>query len=305
VPARIRPIDAIIAGAQKAGTSSLAGYLAQHPSVCTHERLELSFLTDDIEFERGYETSFSRHFGHCPGESLLLSKSAALMTERRLVERMHEHNPSMRVIAVLRNPVDRAYSAYWWARQAGYESLPTFEAALEADPARHGRYVVAIRSTSYVAFGEYVDQLDSMFQVHPRSLVRVYLFEDLVRDPGAICRDAFEFLGVDTSFEPDLSRRENESGRARSARLARMLAGQSAVRRTVRRLAPRMSDRLRRRLDGWNVAPFKAPPMSPATRSRLERHYEPYNRRLAELLGRELPDWTGSSPPGESMNPTS
>jgi hypothetical protein len=287
-----RPIDTMIAGAQKAGTSSLAYYLGQHPEICTHKRLELSYFVDELDYALGYAENFDRYFAHCSAGSRLLGKSVTVMTEPRLIDRMREHNPRMRLLVILRNPVDRAYSAYWWARRKGYETLPTFEAALDADPARHGGNVVKVRSTSYRPFGHYAPQIAALFDRFGREQVQVHLFEDLKADAPGVCARAFEHIGVDPAFAPDVSTRRNTSSLPRSSGLARLLSAQHPLKRGLRRVLPKgMAEAWKRRAERWNRVSFSQPPMRPETREALVRHFRPLNDELAELIGRDLSAW--------------
>lgn len=289
-----RPIDAFIIGAQKAGTSSLSGYLQQHPAICSRRRKELSYFVNDRDYAAGYAANFQRYFGACPPDTLLLGKSVTVMADRTPIERLWQHNPRMRLLAVLRNPVDRAYSGYWWARQNGYETLPTFEAALDADPARHRGRIVATRLTAYVALGRYADQLAQVLDVFPREQLQVLLLEDLAADAQAVCRRTFEFLGVDPTVHVELRPRENAVAAARSVRLASAMAAPMAWKRAVRRALPGgVGDRLRKGLKDWNAASFSPPPMEPATRARLVQAFAADNVRLAELIGRDLSAWSG------------
>lgn len=288
-----RSIDAMIVGAQKAGTTSLARYLAQHPDICSHERLELSYFVDEHDFRLGYPANFERYFGGCGATPLLLAKSVTVMTEQRLVRRLQDHNPAMRLIAVLRDPVDRAYSAYWWARSVGYESIETFEEALAADPARHRNDPAKLRNTSYVAFGEYAGQIEALVQAFGWRQVRVYLYDDLAASPEDVVKDTLRFLEIDPAFVPRVNDLENTAAVPRSVVLARMLSAGHPLKRAIRTALPHgMAEHWKRRVTRWNRVPFTPPPMDPRTRDRLAAHFAPHNRRLAELLNRDLSSWT-------------
>ena len=286
-----RAIDAMIVGAQKAGTSSLAYYLGQHPGICTHRRQELSYFVDDRDFRLGYASNFRRYFSHCSPDLLLLGKSVTVMTRREFVERLHSHNTDMKLIVVLRNPVERAYSAYWWARRKGFEELPTFKLAIEANPARHGGNRVKIHSTSYLPFGEYASQVRTLHDVFGPDRVRILLFEDLHADALGVCRELFAFMGL-PAFVPEVRTRRNEASLARSEHVARLLTAQHPLKRAVRRLLPgSVADRLRIRAERWNRVAASLPPMEPAVRARLTAHFAPHNHELAELIGRDLSAW--------------
>jgi hypothetical protein len=282
----------MIVGAHKAGTSSLSFYLGQHPDICTHEQIELSYFVNDQDHALGYAANYDRYFADCSPSSRILGKSVTVMTDEVPVLRMRDHNPGMRLVAVLRNPVDRAYSAFWWARRKGYEALPTFEEAIAADARRHRGNVVRVRSTSYISFGLYAEQVAMLHRAFAREQVQLHLFEDLQADALATCRRIFEHVGVDSTFQPDVSRRRNTMSLARSAAVARLLSSQFGLKRRIRQALPRgVAERWKSQAERWNRVPFDPPPMRPETREQLVARFTEDNERLGELIGRDLTAW--------------
>jgi len=131
-------IRIMIVGAAKAGTSSLLHYLAQHPQIYTHThtRPEMTYFTNEEEFQAGYEAAYRKYFGKdVPEQKVLLAKDALLMTRQAGLQRLHDHNPYVFVVVILRNPVERAYSGYWFNYRHGWEKAG-FEEALVAEEER-------------------------------------------------------------------------------------------------------------------------------------------------------------------------
>ena len=134
-------IQLMIVGAQKSGTSSLLRYLEQHPDMHTHPQPEMTFFLQDREYSRGYEWAFAKYFA---GESdrddiankQLIAKNVMVMHSPEVMQRIYEHNPDIHLVVLLREPVARAYSAYWWARRRGWENIKTYEEALAAEEDR-------------------------------------------------------------------------------------------------------------------------------------------------------------------------
>jgi hypothetical protein len=292
----IRPIQLMIVGAQKAGTTSLFRYLAQHPAICAHPQRELSFFVDDAVYQRGYGDIFGRAFGDCPDESMLLAKHVMLMYSQAAVERLHEHNSEIHVVAVLRNPVERAYSAYWYARRRGWEHLPTFEEALAAEPLRLVEGWFRWRNCAYLHNSTYDQPIERLRTRFGMDQVHVFATEDLRSDPENVCQCIFGLLGIDVSFVPQVDTQHNPSAMARSepiARaLARFLAPHNPIRRAIRPLLPNSwAYRLRYRALHLLDKSFTQPPMETEIRQRLVEQFRPHNARLAELLGRDLGHW--------------
>ena len=161
--------------------------------------------------------------------------------------------PDVRLIVLLRDPVKRAYSNYWERRGSGAEDLPTFEAAIDAEPERL-RSATAARlaaptfysphhdSHSYLARGRYLEHLRPWLERFGREQLHVVRSEDLYGDPVGTSAEVQRFLGID-----------------------------------VLEIA---------RLDHHNKLPV--PPMSRATRERLLEYYHPHNLALYEALGRDM-----------------
>lgn len=293
----MNPIQIMIVGAQKAGTTSLLRYLAQHPSVCVPVQTEMAYFAIDAEYDDGYERAFRKYFGHCRQDTaVLVAKNAALMYLPKAVERLHRHNAGMQVVVLLRNPVARAYSAYWFARRVGREDLRTFEEALAAESARLAGDPLKASFCAYVHNGEYVRHLQTLYRYFDQSQVQVYLTDDLKRDPAEVCRAILGSVGLNGHYALDVGRRHNSAGKARSQLVARSLVAfqdsRHPVRRAVRRLIPdRIAYRLWSTIDRLNSREFMPPTMAPETRAKLVEHFRPFNAELGSLLGRDLNHW--------------
>lgn len=286
-----RPLDLMIGGAQKAATSSLKAYLGQHPQVCTHAEREFTCFINDELHRRGYEAIYPDFFPPAGPEQRLLAKSVGVMHLPEAADRLHAHNPDMTVLFLLRHPVDRAYSAYWFARRKGWEPADTFEAALDAGPERFAGDWVRQRNCAYLERSAYVEPIRRFRDRFGEERVMVFLLDDLKRDAAAVCRSVFEAMGVDPSFEPDLHARRNAAAEAYSPQVARMLASRNPLKRALRRVLPGVAPRLKKAVQRFNERSFEPPPMAPETRARLIEHFRAHNDELAALLGRDLEHW--------------
>jgi len=293
---RVKPIDVFIIGAQKAGTTSLKGYLADHPMICAHDQLEMPFFVNDHLYSLGYPSAFKRYFPHFEPGQTILAKNVDVYTNISALQLLHKHNPEVRIILLLRNPVDRAYSAYWYARQKGWEPISSFDQAVWLDPARFPDPILQ-RHCAYLDRGSYARWLKKTYQFFPNENVWVYLFEVLKAEPGSICNDVLHKLGL--SPVPLENYRsapvQNRAALPRSATLAKLVfqPGQiKPLREILRRFLP---DDARDRIKGWisqmNKKTFAYPPMNPETRQKWVEYYRPLNQELSELLGVEFSHW--------------
>ncbi len=284
-----RHIQLMVGGAEKSGTSSLKEYLGQHPELVTHRQEEIMYFALESIHELGFENSRRRYFGDAPG--VLVGKSVAILYLPEAAARLREHNPDVAIVVVLRNPIDRAYSAYWQARRRGWEPLPTFEEALAAEPERIAADEKAVRRNAYVDRGRYDIHLTRLMKEFPGN-VDVCLTEDLSHDPLDVCQAQFARVGVDATFVPDIAERHTTVRSARSERLASMLARGDRLKRVVRQLVPeRYLDRVRTKVDSLNTRTFDPPAMAPKTRAALVEEFRPHNQRLADMIGRDLGHW--------------
>jgi hypothetical protein len=289
----MKPIDLMIVGAQKAGTTSLNLYLSQHPMLITHKQTEMIYFLDDKTYSLGYEHAYHRYFPHHETGKMLLAKNVGVMYSRQAMERLYKHNPQMQVVIVLRNPVDRAYSAYWFARRRGQEDLKTFEEAIEASPDRYkDKGIFRQGNCSYMDRSLYAKHLKMIFSIFPRSQVHIFLTDDMKKDIRGVCNHIFTSIGLDQDVSLDTKREHNRASIARSELLARLLGRKSFLKRTFRKiLSDKPADKIKDMLNRLNEQEVEIPPISPETAARLFKYFEPHNERLAELIGRNLSHW--------------
>ena len=123
--------------------------------------------------------------------------------------RIRSRLPQCKLVAILRNPVDRAFSSFSMYKRDGFEPCETFEEAIADEPRRIAeRWAFAI----HVQRGFYAHQLEEYFNVFPREQIRVYLYDDLLQHPIELLKNICRFIGVDDKYVPDVSKKHNVSG---------------------------------------------------------------------------------------------
>lgn len=202
-------VDFVIGGTQKGGTSALDAFLRQHPQICMPADLKEVHFFDREEMFRGNKPDYEKYHAHfrCePAHRVIGEASPIYMYWNTAPYRIWNYNPAMKWILILRNPVDRAYSAWTMERNRGAESV-SFEDAIskeaercrEALPLQH-------RVFSYIDRGFYAAQVRRLFNVFGRDNCLVLLNEDLQREHDRTLRDVFTFLGVEQSVRPNMER---------------------------------------------------------------------------------------------------
>lgn len=192
-------VNFLICGSQKSGTSALAEYLKQHSAICMAKRKEVHFFDKEHLFnDRGVNYEFYHSFFQ-PGDNHLAIGEATpvYMYWTRAAKRIWQYNPDMKLIVILRNPVDRAYSHWNMEIHRGNETIPFEEAIIneaerckEALPLQH-------RFFSYTDRGFYSKQLERLWSYFPRDNTLILKNEDLRSHPRKTLNEICAFLELD------------------------------------------------------------------------------------------------------------
>jgi hypothetical protein len=193
---RRRLPDFIIIGTQRGGTTSLYRYLSEHPEIGAALRKEVHY------FDRYYDKGLDWYLAHFPeaGQAPVVGEASPYYLFHPAVpERVRAAIPRGKFIALLRNPVDRAYSQYQMKVRHGFESL-SFEEAIAAERERLSSsddpLSSAWRHHYYLGRGLYLDQLQRWLTVFPREQLLIVKSEEMFEEPGRIVQQTLAFLGL-------------------------------------------------------------------------------------------------------------
>lgn len=195
-------VDFLIVGTQRGGTTALASFLRQHQEICFSKQREVHFF-DNEEFFKGNRSPYDLYhqsFGEAAKCKVIGENTPIYMYWKPAAQRIFEYNSQMKLIFILRNPIDRAYSAYHMELQRNMEHV-TFSEAIrlektrckEAAPFQHRVY-------SYCDRGFYSRQIKRMLDLFPRENMLFLKNEELKNDHASTLKRIFHFLGVDTSI---------------------------------------------------------------------------------------------------------
>lgn len=281
-------LDVVIPGAQKAGTSSLLRALGTHPGVVRHQDSEFAPL---VQPELDLGQAVSRAYPAADRGSLRLAKSVGVMHLDGAFARMHAHNPDMRLVFMLREPVSRMYSAYWFARRTGDETLHSFTEAVAREGQRTDVPESRRARTDYRRRSDYVTPLREAAALFGRDRIKVLLLEDYGADRGTALGDLQSWLGLaheDLTMTPAVRNAAVSSASPRIARLARG-AGVARLGRHV--LPSGARHRVRTALMRANERPLTVPPLDEAIRADLQVTWVEHNAALAREFGLDLSSW--------------
>jgi hypothetical protein len=261
-PFRLLP-DFLIIGTQRGGTTSLYHYLQAHPGI------HLANTKDTHFFDKKYSNGLTWYRAHFP---TVWEKTYAQQVQKRSFvtgeaspsylfhppapQRIAQVIPSVKLIVLLRNPVDRAYSQYYHAIELGHETR-SFEEAIQGEEERTAQerekllkderyHSHAYKHLSYLTRGIYVDQLQAWLRFFAREQFLILKSEDFYANPAATLKEIFTFLHLPT-IETQLGKKEYKQ---------------------------------------YNNNSYSK--MDPAMRSRLVEYFRPHNARLYDLLSVDL-----------------
>lgn len=262
-------------------------YLKQHPEIYLSILKEPHFFGSDLTIQphtiRDRNTYLTLFRDAGEEHRILGEASVWYLLSRRAAREIDAFSPGAKILIMLRDPVDMAFSLYGLYRRSGNEDAGTFAEALHAEEERRrgGRIPASAyfpEGLLYSAAVSYRDQVARYLEVFGGERVFCLLFDDFVSDPNASTRRILEFLGVDASAEIEFDRAE-ATRRLRSGAIRQLLRADPEVR-------SRMTSEGMRSHSG-------RPPtaLDPELRERLRKRFRPQVEQLGELLGRDLSHW--------------
>ena len=302
---RDHKVDALIIGAQKAGTTSLYNYLNQHPGLEFSKVKEIPFF-GDVLYGRGID-HLHGFFEWRDDAETFVSADVHLLASEQAPAQVYAYNPRMKFILVLRDPVDRAWSAYWYAVRNGWESESvSFEQALALEGQRlQSKNPREQRDLAYLSNGMYWHHLQRWLALFPREAFFIVSSTELRQNAAEVVARAWGFLGLDSDGKVETTREYNRAGRARLRWVYRLLYKRdSGLRQAVGRLMPaRLRIWIRSsvfpRIVRLNTAESETPRMPADVRLRLEAMFCEDMRNLQQDFGVRLTaqDDSSSAPP--------
>lgn len=199
-------VNFIIAGSQKCGTSALEGYLRTHPQICMGSgRKEIHFFDNEKLFQMSFIKYQYYHsfFKVEPHHKQVGEATPEYMWWHDAPKRMWQYNPDLKIIIILRNPIDRAFSHWKMMKKRGKDSISFLEAIKTEKERCRAALPYQHRYYSYINRGLFAEQIRRIWHYFPPSQTLILRMEDLKQDPAMLLRKITDFLEVDSfiSFE--------------------------------------------------------------------------------------------------------
>jgi hypothetical protein len=285
----------IVIGTAKGGTTAMYWYLDEHPSVFMSEVKETNFFAYGVDqagrllygdpdvhrFPVRTQAEYERLFAGAGSAGAIGEASPLYLECPQAPGRIRALVPDVRLVCMLRQPVDRAYSDYlMYLRRRGRPFDPERELTPAARWARP--------DSRWMQVSRYGEQLARYYETFPRDRLMVTLFDDLRRDPLGLVQSVYRFVEVDPTFAPDFET-PHAAGGVPANRWLEGLFSSQALLSAVRPLLPTQAANWVRRLRQRNMR--KPPALPPALRTELTAHFRDDIRRTSDLIGRSLEHW--------------
>ncbi|MEM6252383.1 MAG: sulfotransferase domain-containing protein [Cyanobacteria bacterium P01_D01_bin.156] len=308
-----------VVGAAKAGTTALCEYISQHPQIYISPIKEPNFFATE---NGDLECSFTGHgvasnqlwiqtnqivtswpeyeklFQKVSGEKAIGEGSTIYLYSKHTARRIFDYSQQAKIIIVLRNPVERAYSHYLFRIRHNQEPVNVFSDALDLENQR-------IEDNwgppwHYQRRSFYYEQVKRYLDIFGLTQVRIYLFEDFKHDTHTLLEDIYRFLRVAPNFKADTQIQYNPSGIPKNAKLQTFLEGlndaqhplrvgfRSLIPEGIRKRTKVSRERAKVKLMKNNLA---QPPLSPEVRAQLINVFREDILKLQDMIQRDLSAW--------------
>jgi len=284
-----------VIGAYKSGTTSLYRYLGQHPQIYVSPIKEPSFFAfgasghsdSSAAFRKSTKTlaEYEQLFAHAEGFSAIGDVSPEYMTSRIAARNIHNRVPHAKLIAILRNPIERAYSDFLMYRRDGLEPECDFSKALDLQSTRA---LSADPTGHYVSTGFYGSQLARYYDAFPSSQIKVVLMDELEADALQTLSHIFSFLSVDPAFVPANLAVHNRSGETSNAIVGKIFQYRTFFSPIARTIIP---DGIRTTVKLKLESYLNRPALNPADRRFLKMQYAEDVELLESLTGKSCRHW--------------
>ena len=287
-----RKPDFLCIGAAKAGTTTLHDILIQHSDIYLPKFKEAHFFDNNDNFSKGLAHYEKEVFKGVKNEAVIGEITPSYIYFEEVPKRIAESiGTDVKLIIMLRHPVDRAWSHYQMHHLRGNEKLH-FEQAIDQESSRlNGGFLSASRF-SYMHRGHYIEQIQRYLQFFPRENMHFILFEDFVKDIPAHVDAVLEFLGVEKQ-ELNHFVKSNPPSAQKSKRLAKILYQPSKIKGIIKPLVPsKLVKRTRKKLKVMNEGKEVRNRIEPKLRNDLfDQHFKAETSELEAITGLDLSCW--------------
>ncbi len=306
----------LIVGAVKAGTTSLHEYLQQHPDVYMSPVKETNHFSDadmlfdqfNVDYRQDVNVDLKKYLAGDMKNKIHIAHVRSWDDYRQLYKNVtdqraigevsnsylfcpstaaaiHAKLPDVKIVMILRNPVERLYSQFLMNLKLGKIKEKNLLKEIEADQNKKVKGWGV--SHLYLETGNYFAQVKKYVEVFPKERIMVILYDDYKRDPKTVMKNLFQFLGINPDFAIDMEQRYNEAGMPRFGKLNYWLT-QIGIYGLVKRI---FSPKLKEKIKGLIYTKENIPVITEEEKAYLQNYYRKDILQLSNLIGKDLSAW--------------
>lgn len=306
----------LVVGAVKAGTTSLHEYLNQHSEIFMSPVKETNFFSDadmlfdkfNVDYKQDIDHNLDKYLDGPMDKKIHIAHVRTWQQYQKLfrdvkdqkaigeisnsylycpntASAIHAQLPDVKIVMILRNPIDRLFSQYLMNLKLGKIITKDLLQEIQNDQNKKDKGWGV--SHLYLEVGKYYSQVKKYFDMFSRNQVHVILYDDYKRDPAAVMQKLFAFIGVDAGFSLDMSLKYNEAGVPRFGKLNYWLT-QTGIYGLSKKLFP---DSLKSRIKSLIYTKDNIPVISADEKKWLINYYTEDVEKLEKLLGVSLQNW--------------
>ena len=290
----------LVIGAARSGTTALYMYMKQHPEIFMSEGKESNFFSfenellncsgpgaDYINNSINKLVDYRRLFEGVSSQKAIGEASPLYLYSEKAPERIHHHLPEVKLIAILRNPIEQAYSHFLYAKRQMLEPLDDFTSSLKSEGERKRKCWQPL--FQYSQFPKYYQQLERYYDVFSESQIKIYTYEEFSGNHQAVLSDIYSFIGVNKDFISDFSYRPNAGGVPKNQLLQDIVMKPYLITKLVGSLIP---EEIKRRIrDAVSDRNLEKPQFPEAAKDHLKKELREDILKLQDLLNRDLSGW--------------
>lgn len=291
-----------IVGTAKSGTTTLYNHLKKHQDIYFSNIKEPYFFStkytnlphkgpeDYINDQKRKSMPTLKHylqlFEGASSEKIIAEASTDYLYYFRVADDIKKMNPASKIVILLRNPVDRAFSAYYHQKNKGRETL-TFSEALEEEENRiKNNYSFIWR---YKQVGLYYKQVKYYLDVFGHENVKIFLYDELKEDINKVIKGILSFLNLNTDLVVNTSERHRATGILKNEMLYKLLYRPNTIKAIIKPIIPpKTRAKMKLILTNWN---FKKPEMDAKVRKYLINYFKEDVKMSEKLVGKRLSHW--------------